>query len=55
MNKLEKVITIGINLHIFRSKEKIKQYVGLKRVLDLIKLIDELQENTTIEDKEEAL
>ncbi|MCU5141327.1 hypothetical protein OCA06_16095 [Bacillus cereus] len=55
LNKLEKAITIGIILRALRSKKKIKQYVGLERLPDLIQVLDRLQENTTIEDKEEAI
>ncbi|MGN4717895.1 hypothetical protein ACTFQ7_18960 [Bacillus cereus group sp. MYBK226-2] len=55
LNKLEKTIMIGIILRALRSRKKIKQYVGLDRVPDLIKLMDESQKNTTPEDKEEAI
>ncbi|MRD34581.1 hypothetical protein GH882_01205 [Bacillus thuringiensis] len=54
-NKLEKTIIIGIILRALRSKKKIKQYVGLERLPDLIQVLDELQESTTFEDREEAL
>ncbi|ANC20963.1 hypothetical protein WR52_20070 [Bacillus cereus] len=55
LNKLEKAMVIGIILRSLRSKKKIKQYVGLERLRDLIKVLDELQESTTFEDREEAL
>ncbi|MFH7833903.1 hypothetical protein [Bacillus luti] len=55
LNKLEKAITIGIILRALRNREKIKQYVGLERLPDVIKVLDELQENATLEDKEEAI
>ncbi|MBW3491836.1 hypothetical protein [Bacillus sp. FDAARGOS_1420] len=54
-NKLEKAMIVGIILKALRSKKKIKQYVGLERLPDLIKVLDELQESTTFEDREEAL
>jgi hypothetical protein len=54
-NKLEKAITIGIILRALRSRKKIKQYVGLERLPDVIKVLDELQENATLEEKEEAI
>ncbi|PFN81718.1 hypothetical protein COJ76_27990 [Bacillus thuringiensis] len=54
-NKLEKTIIIGIILRALRSKKKIKRYVGLERLPDLIQVLDELQESTTFEDREEAL
>ncbi|HFJ9431618.1 hypothetical protein BK739_12590 [Bacillus thuringiensis serovar pirenaica] len=55
LNKLEKAMVIGIILRSLRSKKKIKKYVGLERLRDLIKVLDELQESTTFEDREEAL
>lgn len=55
LNKLEKAMVIGIILRALRSKKKIKQYVGLERLPDVIQVLDELQENTTFEDKEEAI
>ncbi len=55
LNKLEKAMVIGIILRVLRSKKKIKQYVGLERLPDVIQVLDELQENTTLEDKEEAI
>ncbi|SEG79366.1 hypothetical protein SAMN04487919_12711 [Bacillus sp. ok061] len=54
-NKLEKTIIIGIIIRALRSKKKIKRYVGLERLPDLIQVLDELQESTTFEDREEAL
>ncbi|MEB8648119.1 hypothetical protein [Bacillus thuringiensis] len=54
-NKLEKAMTIGIILRALRSRKKIKQYVGLERLPDVIKVLDELQENVTLEEKEEAI
>ncbi|MGE6617726.1 hypothetical protein [Bacillus mycoides] len=54
-NKLEKAMIVGIIFKALRSKKKIKQYVGLERLPDLIKVLDELQESTTFEDREEAL
>ncbi|MCQ6336990.1 hypothetical protein BK784_26785 [Bacillus thuringiensis serovar medellin] len=54
-NKLEKTIIIGIILRALRSKKKIQRYVGLERLPDLIQVLDELQESTTFEDREEAL
>jgi len=54
-NKFEKAMIVGIILKALRSKKKIKQYVGLERLPDLIKVLDELQESTTFEDREEAL
>ncbi|UPL43276.1 hypothetical protein MU858_21410 [Bacillus sp. PGP15] len=55
LNKLEKAMTIGIILRALRSRKKIKQYVGLERLPDVIKVLDELQENATLEEKEEAI
>lgn len=55
LNKLEKTIMIGIILRALRSRKKIKQYVGLERLPDVIKVLDELQMDTTFEDREEAL
>ncbi|MBJ8151317.1 hypothetical protein [Bacillus cereus] len=55
LNKLEKAMVIGIILRALRSKKKIKQYVGLERLPDVIQVLDELQENATLEDKEEAI
>ncbi|HDR3343501.1 TPA: hypothetical protein QCN45_005868 [Bacillus cereus] len=55
LNKLEKAIIIGIILRALRSKKNIKHYVGLKRLPPLIKVLDELQENTILEDREEAI
>lgn len=55
LNKLEKAITVGIILRALRNRKKIKQYVGLERLPDVIKVLDKLQENTTLEDKEEAI
>lgn len=54
-NKLEKAMIVGIILKALRSKKKIKQYVGLEKLPDVIKVLDELQESTTFEDREEAL
>ncbi|WP_412472300.1 hypothetical protein [Bacillus thuringiensis] len=54
-NKLEKAMTIGIILRALRSRKKIKQYVGLERLPDVIKVLDQLQENATLEEKEEAI
>lgn len=55
LNNLEKAMTIGIILRALRSRRKIKQYVGLKRLPGVIKVLDELQENATFEEKEEAI
>ncbi|MEQ3592245.1 hypothetical protein ABM560_10960 [Bacillus albus] len=55
LNKLEKAMVIGIILRALRSKKKIKQYVGLERLPDIIQVLDELQENATLEEKEEAV
>lgn len=54
-NKLEKAMIVGIILKALRSKKKIKQYVGLEKLPDVIKVLDELQANTTLEEKEEAI
>ncbi|HDR7659865.1 hypothetical protein COM08_15190 [Bacillus wiedmannii] len=55
LNKLEKAMIVGIILKALRSKKKIKQYVGLEKLPDVIKVLDELQMNTSFEDREEAL
>ncbi|ARJ24403.1 hypothetical protein B7492_25765 [Bacillus mycoides] len=55
LNKLEQAMIVGIMLRALRSKEKIKQYVGLERLPALMKVLDKLKENTTFEDKEEAI
>ncbi|HDR7981277.1 TPA: hypothetical protein ACOQ31_005460 [Bacillus cereus] len=55
LNKLEKAMIVGIILKALRSKKKIKQYVGLEKLPDVIKVLDELQTNTSFEDREEAL
>ncbi|MDY8162699.1 hypothetical protein [Bacillus thuringiensis] len=55
LNKVEKAITVGIILRALRSRKKIKQYVGLERLPDVIKVLDELQMDKTFEDREEAL
>ncbi len=55
LNKLEKAMVIGIILRALRSKKKIKQYVGLERLPDIIQVLDELQENATLDEKEEAV
>ncbi|EJR22354.1 hypothetical protein [Bacillus cereus] len=55
LNKLEKAMIVGIILRGLRNKRKIKQHAGLERLPDVIKLLDELQESTTLEDKEEAI
>ncbi|MED3036645.1 hypothetical protein CBR56_27410 [Bacillus thuringiensis] len=55
LNKLEKAMIVGIILKALRSKKKIKQYVGLEKLPDVIKVLDELQTNTTFEDREEAI
>ena len=55
LNKMEKAMTIGIILRALRSRKKIKQYVGLERLPDVIKVLDELQENASLEEKEEAI
>ncbi|MEB9380465.1 hypothetical protein P4J09_20790 [Bacillus cereus] len=55
LNQLEKAMNLGIILRALRSRKKIKQYVGLERLPDVIKMLDELQENTTLKDKEEAI
>ncbi|WP_324656549.1 hypothetical protein [Bacillus cereus] len=55
LSKLEKAIIIGIILRALRSKKKIKQYAVLERLPDVIQVLDELQESTTFEDREEAL
>ncbi|MGH0951538.1 hypothetical protein [Bacillus mycoides] len=55
LNKIEKAMIIGIILRALRSKKKIKQYVGLERLPDVIKVLDQLQENATLEEKEEAI
>ncbi|WP_242321135.1 hypothetical protein [Bacillus cereus group sp. BfR-BA-01312] len=54
-NKLEKAMIVGIILKALRSKKKIKQYVGLEKLPDVIKVLDELQMDTTFEDREEAI
>ncbi|BAR86673.1 MULTISPECIES: hypothetical protein [Bacillus] len=54
-NKLEKAMIVGIILKALRSKKKIKQYVRLEKLPDVIKVLDELQMDTTFEDREEAL
>lgn len=55
LNQLEKAMNLGIILRALRSRKKIKQNVGLERLPDVIKMLDELQENTTLKDKEEAI
>ncbi|MEM5623997.1 hypothetical protein AAHB47_01460 [Bacillus wiedmannii] len=55
LNKLEKAMIVGIILKALRSKKKIKQYAGLEKIPDVIKVLDELQMNTSFEDREEAL
>ncbi|MEB8800132.1 hypothetical protein P4H01_25025 [Bacillus cereus] len=55
LNKMEKAMTIGIILRALRSRKKIKQYVGLERLPDVIKVLDELKENASLEEKEEAI
>lgn len=55
LNKLEKATVVGIILRSLRSKKKLKQYVGLERLPDVIKVLDELQGNTTLGDREEAI
>ncbi|HHL0974525.1 TPA: hypothetical protein ACQUHP_006318 [Bacillus cereus] len=55
LTKLETAIVVGIILRSLRGKKKIKQYVGLKRLPDVIKVLDELEANTTLEEKEEAI
>ncbi|MEC2869940.1 hypothetical protein ACIQHV_11095 [Bacillus bombysepticus] len=55
LNKLEKAMIVGIILKALRSKKKMKQYVGLEKLPDVIKVLDELQVDTTFEDREEAL
>ncbi|MEK4596111.1 hypothetical protein MKY21_12965 [Bacillus sp. FSL R9-9497] len=55
LNKLGKAMVIGIILRALRSKKKIKQYVGLERLPDVIQVLDELQEKATLEEKEEAV
>lgn len=55
LNKLEKAMIVGVILKALRSKQKIKQYVGLEKIPDVIKVLDELQMNTIFEDREEAL
>ncbi|AXY05503.1 hypothetical protein CUC43_00475 [Bacillus thuringiensis LM1212] len=55
LNKLEKAMAIGIILRALRSRKKIKQYVGLERLPDVIKVLDELQEDATLEEKEESI
>ncbi|WP_179078688.1 hypothetical protein [Bacillus thuringiensis] len=52
LTKLEKAMIVGIILKALRSKKKIKQYAGLERLPDLIQVLDELQENTTKEEKD---
>ncbi|KXY95820.1 MULTISPECIES: hypothetical protein [Bacillus cereus group] len=54
-NKLEKAMIVGIILRALRSKKKIKQYVGLERLPNVIKVLNELQMITTFEGREEAL
>ncbi|MEG7339133.1 hypothetical protein V6E27_10895 [Bacillus cereus] len=54
-NKLEKAMIVGIILKALRSKKKIKQYVGLEKLPDVIKVLDELQMDTTFEDREDAI
>ncbi|MDI6679484.1 hypothetical protein QMA02_27200 [Bacillus wiedmannii] len=55
LNKLEKAMIVGIILKALRSKKKIKRYVGLEKLPDVIKVLDELQMNTSFEDREESL
>ncbi|QUG83992.1 hypothetical protein [Bacillus nitratireducens] len=55
LNKLEKAMIVGIILRGLRSKKKIKQYVELERLPDVIKVLDALRGNTTLEDREEAI
>ncbi|MGK8429243.1 hypothetical protein OF864_14245 [Bacillus cereus] len=54
-NKLEKAMIVGIILKALRSKKKIKQYVGLERLSNVIPVLDELQESSLFEDREEAI
>ncbi|SDY43220.1 hypothetical protein SAMN04488156_101368 [Bacillus sp. 166amftsu] len=53
LTKLEKAITIGIILRALR-KRKFKRYVDLEKLPAFIKVLDELKEDTTLEDREEA-
>ncbi|PTC12252.1 hypothetical protein [Bacillus wiedmannii] len=55
LNKLEKALIVGVILRGLRSREKIKQYVGLERLPDVIKVLDALQGNATLEDRGEAI
>ncbi|MEM5649596.1 hypothetical protein AAHB57_17540 [Bacillus cereus] len=55
LTKLEKAMVVGTILQALRSRKKIKQYMGLERLPDVIKVLDELQEDTTLEDKGEAI
>ncbi|MES1052272.1 hypothetical protein FOA24_24240 [Bacillus thuringiensis] len=54
-NKLEKAMIIGIILRALRSRKNITKHVELERLPDVIKLLDKLNEDTTLEDREEAI
>ncbi|QQP82082.1 hypothetical protein JI729_12315 [Bacillus sp. TK-2] len=54
-NRLEKAMIVGITLRSLRSKKKIKKYIGLERLPDVIKVLDALQGKTTLDDREEAI
>lgn len=55
LNKLEKAMIIGIILRALRSRKNITKHMELERLPDVIKLLDKLNEDTTLEDREEAL
>jgi len=55
LNKFEKAMIIGIILRALRSRKNIKKHVELERLPDVIKLLDELNEHTTLEGREEVI
>ncbi|MBJ7966426.1 hypothetical protein [Bacillus cereus] len=55
LNKIEKAMIIGIILRALRSRKNIAKHVELERLPEVIKLLDELNEDTTLEDREEVI
>ncbi|MEX5523242.1 hypothetical protein Q1J45_25935 [Pseudomonas rhodesiae] len=55
LNKIEKAMIIGIILRALRSRKNITKHVELERLPDVIKLLDELNEHTILEGREEVI
>ncbi|MEH7670867.1 hypothetical protein V7419_30025 [Bacillus sp. JJ689] len=53
LTKFEKAMTIGIILRVL-CRRKLKKYVDLEKLPALTRVLDEFQENSTVEEREET-